>query len=109
MIGGSIFLLLLASTTDDPELPIGIAWRAFIETSVFITAVMLIGLGIYFAFFGKSCPKCGQKLRRAAIHYHRYGHNFDTAPGRMSRRGLFAKNRTSNVGLIRRMMLRHSI
>ena len=89
MIGASICLFLLAGITD--ELEIGIEWDAFIQTSVFITAVMLIGFGIYFAFLGKSCAECGEKLTRGATHRHHYGHNFDSAPRRISR-SRFAKD-----------------
>jgi len=90
MICASICLFLLAGVTDDPELVIGIEWGAFIQTSVFITAVMFIGFGIYFVFLGKSCAECGEKLTRAATHRHHHGHNFDSAPGRISR-SRFAK------------------
>lgn len=91
MIAASVFLFLLAGITDDPELEIGIEWGVFIQTFVFITAVMLIGFGIYFAFLGKFCAECGEKLTGAATHRHHHGHNFDSAPGRISR-SHFAKD-----------------
>ena len=85
LMGASIFLFLIAGLTGDPEVPIGIEWRVSIEIFVFIAALVLMGLGIYFVFFGKYCPVCDEKVGRAATDCRHCGYNFDTAPGPVSR------------------------
>lgn len=80
MIGLSTFLLLYAGMRDDPEIAIEIAWGVFVENFTIVIALGLIGFGIHFAFFSKTCPVCDGKLKRSAAECHHCGFNFDTAP-----------------------------
>ena len=57
MIGLSIIFFCIGAR-EDPELAIGVAWGAFLENLLAIIALVLLSLGIQFAFFSKSCPLC---------------------------------------------------
>ena len=70
MIGVSVFLFLLAGSTDNLETQMGVTRTAFLGNFLSIAGLALIGLGIYLL--------CS--MSRAATHRHYRGHNFDTAP-----------------------------
>jgi hypothetical protein len=77
MIGISIFLFLSALLADDSEMRV--AELAFIENSLALLAVVLMGFGIYLAVFSKACPVCGEKVTRAASDCHSCGHVFKSS------------------------------
>ena len=80
MIGLSIFLLLISGSLDDPETQMSVAGTAFLQNCVLIAVLVLIGLGIYFAYFSKPCRVCGERLSPLADDCHYCDHNFDAAP-----------------------------
>jgi hypothetical protein len=85
LMGASIFLFLIAGLMDDPEVSINIEWSVSIEILFFIAALVLMGLGLHFVFFGKYCPVCNEKVGRAATECRHCRYNFDAALGPISR------------------------
>jgi len=79
MIGLSIFLLLMSGSLNDPETQMSVAGTALLENCVLIVVLALSAVGIYFAYFSRPCPVCGEQLSPVAEDCHYCGHNFDTA------------------------------